>query len=380
MMIVLAWMALVTAMLPAFLFMRNLPAFLLNWKEESIQDPDSPPLEPSAKVSVLIPARDEECGIEQCVRHALASSHVDIEVIVLDDQSSDRTAEIVSKIADETNHLRLISNDHLPMDWNGKQYACHQLAKAASHENLLFLDADVKLHPQGIFRLLQYRDQNQVDLLSAFPRQVTGTTLERWIIPMMHLILLGYLPFSRMRRSSDPAYAAGCGQIFLTHQTAYRKSGGHQAIQSSRHDGIKLPRSFRQQGYRTDVIDGTDLASCRMYVGASGVINGVLKNAHEGLANPRLIGLFTFLLLGCTVLPLATLVSGLTHSNLQVITVSILALLLAHYPRAAAVIHFKQSWRAIPFHIPAVFAFVFLQWVAFFSHLAGHSYSWRGRT
>ena len=75
-----------------------------------------------------------------------------------------------------------------------------QLAKAASHENLLFLDADVKLHPQGIFRLLQYRDQNQVDLLSGFPRQVTGTTLERWIIPMMHLILLNYLPFSRMRR------------------------------------------------------------------------------------------------------------------------------------------------------------------------------------
>ena len=92
------------------------------------------------------------------------SSHVEIEVIVLDDQSRDRTAEIVSKIADETNHVRLISNDHLPTKWNGKQYACHRLAKAAVMKISLFLDADVKLHPQGIFRLLQYRDQNQVDL------------------------------------------------------------------------------------------------------------------------------------------------------------------------------------------------------------------------
>ncbi len=120
-----------------------------------------------------------------------------------------------SEIAESDSRVRYVPGAVLPSGWNGKQYACKQLADAASHERLLFLDADVRLQPEALATLLAHQDATDVALLSAFPHQETGTVLEKLIIPMMHFILLGFLPLARMRASTHPAYAAGCGQLFL---------------------------------------------------------------------------------------------------------------------------------------------------------------------
>ena len=238
-----------------------------------------------------------------------------MEVVVLDDNSSDATAEIVKRIAQADERVRYFRGSPLPCGWNGKQHACKQLAELARHDRLVFLDADVRLRPDALKRLTDRQDESGVALLSGFPHQETGTMLERWIIPLMHFILLGFLPLRRMRSSRQPAYAAGCGQLFMTRKMDYERAGTHEAIRASRHDGLKLPRAYRQAGLSTDVVDAAKLAECRMYRSAAEVVRGVLKNAIEGIANPRLIVPFSLLLLGGSVLPVVTLAWAACERN-----------------------------------------------------------------
>jgi len=379
MMLTLSIVGLALALLPTLMTIVNLPQFCTKRqsRETELFGHANTPAVP--KVSILIPARNEESGIDLCIQHAVGSQGVELEIIILDDHSTDGTREKVSIWERNHSSVRLLLSKPLPDDWNGKQHACFQLSQEAKHPNLLFLDADVRLNTNGVSELIHYQTTNRLDLLSAFPKQETGTWLESWLIPMMHLILLGYLPFYRMRSSSDASYAAGCGQIFLTTKYSYKKSGGHESIRDSRHDGLLLPKAYRRAGLRTDVIDGTNLATCRMYHNTKEMIGGVLKNAHEGIARNSLIGPFTVLLLGGTALPLATLMLGLSKNNSIVVTLSILALITTHLQRIITAHQFRQSRIAVLFHLPAMFLFVSLQWCAFVMHHVGYKLAWRGR-
>lgn len=380
-MLTLSCIALALALIPAVLTILNLPYFCVFKSRMRDQDHCCKlPSGESQSVSVLIPARDEASSIGNCIEHALASEGVNVEVIVLDDHSTDGTAERVLEWSSNNPNVKLRVSPPLPSEWNGKQHACHQLAQHASHEHLLFIDADVRLEPKAIRDLVTYQTANEVDLLSAFPKQQMETWLETWLIPMMHVILLGYLPFQRMRTSSDAAYAAGCGQIFLTTKRSYKISDGHRAIRESRHDGLRLPRSYRENGLRTDVIDGTNMATCRMYHRTGQVIRGVLKNAHEGIAKPKLIIPFTVFLLGGTVLPSLTASIGVYQQKRWVILVSILALIASHASRFQLAIRFRHSKSAVIFHVPAVALFIFLQWIGMILNQLGYTLAWRGRS
>jgi len=383
-----ATIALLLSALPWLMTLINMPLFF-DWRF----DPDSEVEIPS--VSVLIPARDEANGIEVCVRSVLQSANCELEVIVLDDGSTDETAAIVRKIMADDSRVRLMDGGTLPNDWNGKQYACHRMADEARHDRMLFLDADVRLQPNAIEELCRRKNDGLFDrpiaLLSAFPRQETGTLLEKMLIPMMHWILLGYLPFSRMRASTSPAYAAGCGQLFLTDRENYQRAGTHQAIASSRHDGLKLPRAYREQGLLTDCVDASQLASCRMYTSAGQVTRGLLKNAHEGIANRRLLPLFTVLLGGAALLPWLSLAlaAWLFQSHdlptlvrfpafIGVIT-SLTAIVVSYLPRWFNAYRLNQSYLGVALHPIAVLVFLVIQWWAFLNHLAGKQVAWRGR-
>ncbi len=156
---------------------------------------------------------------------------------------------------------------------------------------------------------------------------------------------------------------------------------GHKAICNSRHDGIKLPRAFRKQKFRTDVFDATDLATCRMYRSAAQVIRGLLKNATEGIANPKTIWIFTILLSGAAVLPLASLLVGIYLKWDPWVLVELgLATLLSFVPRALAAARFQQSWLGGRVHPISVFLFLILQWVALIASLCGLQVAWRGRS
>jgi hypothetical protein len=368
-------LSLALAVLPAYLFWRNLRILL----------PPPAPIEGGKRpsVSVLIPARNEEDAIGPAVSAVLASRGVDCEVLVLDDRSEDDTAAVVGAMADRDDRVRLINGPELPAGWCGKQHACWVLAQEATHPRLVFLDADVCLSPDALARMAAYLGVTGADLASGFPRQETIGFLEKLVIPLIHFILLGFLPIHRMRRSTYPGFAAGCGQLFITSRDAYERSGGHAAIRSTLHDGLKLPRAYRLAGLRTDLFDATDLAACRMYRTAGALWNGLAKNAGEALASPGLIVPMSTILIGGQVLPTVLLAAGLAAIPRPwpwwAIGLSALAVAASYYPRLAAVRRFRQSLLGALLHPLGILVLLTIQWYAFARNLAGRPATWKGR-
>ena len=370
--LVYASLLLLLAGLPTLMVLRNLPLF---HRAPPMTDAHQPPL------SVLIPARNEEAGIAATLDCVLANRGIELEVVVLDDHSTDRTADIVAEVSRRDPRVRLVSSAELPAGWNGKQHACWQLAGLARHERLVFLDADVHLAADALWRLSAEHDRGASGLLSGFPRQITVSLAERLLIPLMHFVLLGYLPLSQMRATRQVQFGAGCGQLFVTTRTAYRASGGHAAIKSSRHDGLQLPRCYRRADLSTDLFDASDVARVRMYSGWGSVASGLLKNATEGMANRRLIVPFTCLLLGAAVLPLLSLAYGLS-AGWPTATLLVLGLAsgLSFTPRAVLAARLGQSWLGVALHPLAVVIFVGLQWWAWLGAASGRGQvRWKGR-
>ncbi|HSU31546.1 MAG TPA: glycosyltransferase family 2 protein [Bryobacteraceae bacterium] len=372
MIVFLAWMGLVLAAVPFLLCLSNLLVY---------RRPEFTAPEDHFAVSVLIPARNEELSIAAAVHSVLASQHLDLEVIVLDDHSEDGTARIVQEIAARDSRVQLATAPALPLGWCGKQFACFTLASLASKPVLCFLDADVRVAPDGLARMVRFLRRSEAPLVSGVPRQETKTWSEQLLLPLIHFILLGYLPMWAMRKSKDPVFAAGCGQLFVAERETYMRVGGHSKIQGSRHDGITLPRAYRDAGCQTDLCDATPLATCRMYRNASQVFQGLLKNATEGIASPKRIWVFSLLLFGGEVLPVILLgYSLLTGVPRALVYLLVAATGLAYGLRLLLALRFAQPALVVLVHPLSILSFLALQWYALFRQFAGLPSTWKDRT
>jgi glycosyltransferase involved in cell wall biosynthesis len=388
-MLILALCCLICALVPAVVFCINLRLYA---EPLAAIDPALP------AVSVLIPARNEAAVIGAAVAQALTTRGVDFEVVVMDDGSTDGTDAIVLALAAADPRVRLERAPTLPRGWNGKQHACWTLAHAARNPILCFVDADVSLGPEVVARMAQFLERGDNALVSGFPQQVTGTFLEWMLLPLIHFVLLGFLPIWQMRKGTDPAFAAGCGQFLLARKDAYFACGGHSRIRLTMHDGLLLPKLFRAAGFRTDLADITQLASCRMYTSAAQVWSGLAKNATEGLAAPGRIGPITLALLLGQVLPFAMLtcciaviayaipmlihhmfIIGVSTSG----AVSLIALCFSGFfawlPRCLGITRFQQDWRGALLHPFGILLLIAIQWYALARKLRGGAVSWRGR-
>jgi hypothetical protein len=372
---ILAVAALALAALPAVLTLVNLRAFA---------PPPPPPAGDPPQVSVLVPARNEARAIGRLCREVLASTGVDLELVILDDASDDGTADIVRGIAASDPRVRLVSGRPLPAGWCGKQHACWQLAEAARHDTWVFLDADVSPTPDAVARAVAFLDASGAALGSGFPRQRTSCLLDWLLLPLIHFILLGFLPLARSRRDGSPGMAAGCGQFFVTRRADYDRAGGHAAIRASLHDGVKLPRAYRRAGLKTDICDATEIASCRMYERNADVWRGLAKNATEGIGGPATIVPFTLLLGGGQILPFALVGLGLAtgwHAWPRwAIAAAVAAAVLAWLPRFLEAFRFRQSPTSALFHPLGVAVFLAIQWIALARKLLGLRTAWRGRS
>lgn len=356
------------------------PALFYLWNRTFFRPPPVPAAAAATPtVSVLIPARNEEGSIGACVESVLASTGVELEVIVLDDHSTDRTAEVVREMARKDGRVRVEPAPPLPAGWCGKQHACYALSQLARYPLLTFLDADVRLTPDALARMAAFQQQTAAGLVSGFPRQETGTLLEKLVIPLINWLLMGYLPMAGVRRTNLPGFGVGCGQWFLTTRDAYDAVGGHATVKGSLHDGLTLPRAYRRAGFRTDICDATDLAVCRMYRSAAGVWNGLAKNAREGMAATGQIGFWTVVLLAGQVLPLPLLGLAIGAANAPAVAAAGGAAVLSYLPRVAAARRFRASWLGAALHPFGVSALLAIQWFAVWRALIGRPVGWKGR-
>jgi hypothetical protein len=372
----LSIIALILAFSAALFFFINIRLYLpLEAQHISLEDNR---LGVFPEISVLIPARNEEKNIVGAIEAVLANSDVNFELLILDDHSEDATRKLVEQLAVKDRRIKLISSPPLPTGWCGKQHACYQLAKSASKPRLLFIDADVRLGHQALAQMARFQHQSGATIISGIPKQITKSFLERLLLPLIHFVLLAYLPIWTMRRSKNPAFGAGCGQLFFTTALAYHQMGGHAMIKGSLHDGIALPKAYREAGLTTDLFDATGSASCKMYDSNLEVWRGLSKNAVEGMATPKRIIPFTLLLGGGQVLPLVLLIVSVTRSG-PVLSLALLAVIFSYYPRIVASQRFDQPLLSAILHPIGVLLLLVLQWTALIKSWFGRPSFWKGR-
>jgi chlorobactene glucosyltransferase len=240
------------------------------------------------RVSVLVPARNEARTIVACVESLASQDYPDFEIIALDDQSTDATSALLDALAARYANVTVLHGSETPpAGWNGKSYACHRLAAQATGDWLLFTDADTRHAASSIARGVAQAAGLNADLLSAFPRQITGSWSERVVVSFIvdFLPLVG-LDLTSLWRGTSGGAAAN-GQYLLARAGAYRASGGHEAIAGELVDDFGLARRFRACGWRVALVDGTSMLTCRMYHDAGEVWAGFSKNMLLALENPE---------------------------------------------------------------------------------------------
>lgn len=230
------------------------------------------------QVSVLIPARDEEASIAGAVRSVAAQQGV-LEILVVDDQSQDRTGEILAELQREIPCLRTMRVESLPEGWMGKSHALWQAASEARGEWLLFADADTEHRPGSLATLRARAESEKADLLSVSPGQRTETWWEKAVIPLVYVHLARLYRFEEVSDPRSPAAAAN-GQYLLIRREAYERAGGHAAVRSEILEDVELARRVKAAGSRLVFLPGAAWVETRMYRSFGAMWRGWKKNAY----------------------------------------------------------------------------------------------------
>jgi len=244
------------------------------------------------KISVLIPARNEEQHIGNILSDLSGEDDNILEIIVFDDLSTDHTVEIVNQFIGTNEKIRLIRSTRLPEGWLGKNFACYSLANAAKGNYLLFLDADVRLEKEIVVSSVKFLQQKSLHLLSIFPTQLMITKGEKMTVPNMNFILLTLLLLPLVRKSSFPSISAANGQFMLFDADIYKKFQPHEKFKDKRVEDIEIARYYKKQKLKIACITGVKQVKCRMYENFGEAVNGFSKNVIHFFGNSYLLALF----------------------------------------------------------------------------------------
>ena len=266
-------------------------------------------------VSVLVPARNEERSIGVCLDSLVRQEYGVYEIIVLDDDSDDRTAAIVRSYAEQFSTVRVETGRALPPGWFGKAFACDQLASMARGDLLIFTDADT-VHAPMMIRSVVGAVAAGADVVTAFPEQVIGGWSEALVVPFVFFTIWAMLPVGRVWSSPSPRVIAANGQLLAFTRTAYTRIGTHRAVQRSLLDDMDLARRAKRQGLRVRLTDGAGTVRTRMYRTAAEVWRGFSKNAYALMdASPCIAFGFAMLLTLLYLLPSILLMLSLVVGN-----------------------------------------------------------------
>jgi chlorobactene glucosyltransferase len=235
-----------------------------------------PPVWP--RVSILVPARNEERAIAGCIQSLLAQDYPAFEVLALDDQSSDATGSILEQIARTQPKLKVLAGSPPPEGILGKNWACAQLAQQAQGDLLFFTDADTLHQPHSLRLIVTALTGEQADMMTGFPRQEVHSWGERLLVPFFTWAFYCFIPLGLAYRSRLPALSIAAGQMLLFRRQAYQAIGGHGGLGSSIIDDLTLARKIKAAGLRWRVTHISDLITCRMYHGSRQALDGFSKN------------------------------------------------------------------------------------------------------
>ncbi len=265
----------------------------------------------SERVSVLLPLRNEAARVAPTLRALLGQVGVpELEILILDDGSDDGTADVVRDVVDADPRVKIIDGggDELPEGWLGKAWACHRLSLEATGEVLVFIDADVVLQPGAIAATVTMMREDDLDLLSPYPRQIAGTAIERATQPLVTWSWLATMPLHPAEHTGYPSLAAAIGQFLVVDADAYRASGGHTAVRDVILEDVGVLRTLKRHGFRGVPAIGSDVAECRMYDSARDLVEGYTKSLWSAFGStPGAIGAVGVMAVGYVLPPIFAL-------------------------------------------------------------------------
>jgi chlorobactene glucosyltransferase len=357
----------------------------------------APPAGDAPLISILVPARDEETRLPRCLDSLLAQDYPNVEILVLDDHSSDGTARVALErgfVAAAVGARRLMTGDELPPGWTGKAWACHQLARAAHGEFLLFTDADTWHAPESLSSVFALAQSERADLLGLWPRQITKTWSERLVIPLIGLLIVGFMPHlliwlpqrfpalaRRVPRNWLWALGGACGQFLFFRRAAYDAIGGHESVRDHLVEDVALGRLIAERipdGLRLTNCDGSNLVTCRMYESVAGVWEGFSKNVRAAFDDR--IGTFVghgLMQLVCFFLPFVMIcLPGLLGRWWKIAVVEVALILVI---RAVITLRVGSSWVSVLLH-PLAQLFALAIGLNSWRLSRGKGVRWKGRT
>ena len=324
-------------------------------------------------ISAIVPARNEEENIARCVESLAAQAPIR-EIIVINDQSTDRTAEILSDLVARIPKLKVLETSELPAGWVGKNYAVSLGAAQAKNEWLLFTDADATHLPRSTERALQDAAAHDAALVSYSPEQELCEWWERALVPFVFVRLAEKFRYAQI---NDPASksAAANGQYLLIRRDLYDAIGGHNAIAGDVLEDVELARRAKSQGYKIYFAPGAGIARVRMYRTFGAMWQGWVKNLYplmrdkNGSVTREIVTVFPWL-------PLLLVAFAPIHWALPVLGLALLAGRHATYAAMLKKNHFRVA--GIAYYIPAVALYVCALAVSARRYSKG-SVTWKGR-
>ena len=361
---------------------------LLFWRARGsrhLDEESADPPVPAPLVSVIIPARDEAHNIVRCLLSAMVNRYPALEIIVVDDHSTDATGELARGIAANDSRVRIIVPPPLPSGWFGKSWACATGANASNGELLLFIDADTSLAPDLIVRLVNAQRSRNADMVSVAGRQELGSFWERLVQPQVFtMILARFGSTERVNRSRWATDKIANGQCILVRRSAYERIGGHGAVRDKVAEDLMLAQAFHRTGHRFTLVLGLPQLSTRMYTSLAELIRGWRKNIYAGAVDALPLGrvgriIVPFLLIvpaAFMLIPPVVLVLGLTGVLAQ-----------ATLPAAVATLLLVLMWAAIyrAFETTALYALLYplgsivLLYIVLTAIGRGRQVAWKGR-
>lgn len=267
----------------AFLAGLTLTVWIHSQYRMSVTIPPVVPRSPAPLITVIVPARNEAQNIRRCVLALFSQTYPNLEILVVDDRSTDATASILEDLASQDPRLRVVAGRPLPEGWAGKPHALAQGAERARGEWLCFLDADTFAAPSLLASTHAAARAHGADMLSILTEQILETFWEKAIMPVVFTALsVGFPP----RRVNDPdaPEAIANGQFILIRRSVYEALGGHAALRDSLVEDRDLARRVKRGGYRLLLADGRHLARTRMYTHLGAIWEGWTKNIYLGMA------------------------------------------------------------------------------------------------
>lgn len=344
-------------------------------------------------LSVCVPARNEEHNITRLINGLAQQKYPHFEVLVWNDRSTDATGNLLDSLSSEYPFLRVFhSHDEPPKGWTGKNYACHSLSQRANGEILIFTDADNIHEPHALRATVERMQRLSLDMLSAFPEQITGTFAEKLAIPVVDMFVYSGLPLWLTYYAPFPSLAAANGQWIAFRREAYSLIGGHQAVKNQVVEDVSLARitkKIRVHGKRLRMLTtaGTDTIYCRMYSSRAEVEQGFGKNLF-GLTDYRTSIFFSifavlfvmyvipYLIAGFRILDVFVFSSPISAYFDGLLCVSI-SLMLAQ--RALLAWRFQHPfWVGIIFHPFSILYILYISVISFRNVRAGFV-EWKGR-